>query len=114
MTAVNFSLLLKAFSSLPQLSSRRALSRDSHGLAERVLDAVEEHLNLVADLEVGLAAGPLNSRSATAPFGLEATVDDGHVFFDRDNNALDDGAFLQIAACEGFIEHRGKSSREGL
>src|SRR4051812_15685646 len=95
------------FELAPAFLAARLVARQ-HGFAERILDAVEEHLNLVADLEIGLAAGTVEFAKRHAAFGLEADVDDGHVFFDRDNGALDDGAFLQIAACEGFVEHRGK------
>src|SRR5882762_117734 len=91
----------------PAFLAARLVARQ-HGFAERIFDAVEEHLDLVADLEVGLAAGTVEFAKRHAAFGLEADIDDGHVFFNRNNDALDDGAFLQIAACEGFIEHRGK------
>ena len=66
-------------------------------------------LDLVADLESAVAAGAGEfACSAHAAFGLQADVDDGHVLFDRDNVALDDGTFLQVAAGKGFVEHRGK------
>src|ERR1700709_728477 len=119
MTPCTFSLLLKAFSSLPPLSSRRALSRArlvarQHGLAERILDAVEKHLDLVADLEFAIAAGSCEFTQRHAAFGLQADVDDGHVLFDRNNDALDDGAFLQVATGKGLVEHRGKIVAGGL
>src|ERR1700709_822466 len=113
MTPCTFSLLLKAFSSLPPLSSRRALSRArlvarQHGLAERILDAVEKHLDLVTDLEFAFAAGHCEFAQRHAAFGLQADVDDGHVLFDRNNDALDDGAFLQVATGKGLVEHRSE------
>src|SRR5260221_1033186 len=91
----------------PAFLAARLVARQ-HGLAERVLDAVEKHLDLVADLEIGLAAGPCEFAQRHAAFGFQADVDDGHVLLDRNNDALDDGAFLQVAAGKGLVEHRGK------
>src|SRR4051812_11296979 len=91
----------------PAFLAARLVARQ-HGFAERILDPVEEHLDLVADLEFAVAAGPGEFTQRHAAFGLQADVDDGHVFFNRDYNALDDRAFLQIAAGEGLVEHRGK------
>src|SRR5205085_8803821 len=89
----------------PALFAARLVARQ-HGFAERILDAVEEHLDFVADLEVALAAGAGKFAQGHAAFGLQADVDDGHVLFNCDDRALDDGAFLQVSAAEGFVEHR--------
>src|SRR6478672_7482584 len=91
----------------PALLAARLVARQ-HGFAERVLDAVEKHLDLVADLEIGLAAGPCEFAQRHAAFGFQADVDDGHVLLNRNNDALDDGAFLQVAAGKGLVEHGGK------
>src|SRR5205807_703143 len=91
----------------PALLAARLVARQ-HGLAERILDTVEEHLDLVADLEFAFAAGSCEFTQCHAAFGLQADVDDGHVLLDRDNGALDDGAFLQIAAGKALVEHGGK------
>jgi len=91
----------------PAFLAARLVARQ-HGLAERILDAVEEHLDLVADLEFAFAAGPGEFAQRHAAFGLEADVDDGHVLFDRNHDALDDRAFLQVATGKGLVEHRGK------
>src|SRR5579863_5051957 len=91
----------------PAFLAARLVARQ-HGFAERILDAVEKHLDLVTDLEIAFAAGPGEFSQRHAAFGLQADVDDGHVFLDRDNLALDDGAFLQVAAPEGLVEHGGK------
>ena len=91
----------------PAFLAARLVARQ-HGFAERILDAVEKHLDLVADLEFAFAAGPCEFAQRHAAFGLQADVDDGHVLLDRNNDALDDGAFLQIAAGKGLIEHRGE------
>src|SRR6266446_4681070 len=79
-----------------------------HGLAERILDAVEKHLDLVADLEFAFAAGPCEFAQRHAAFSFKADVNDGHVLFNRNYLALDDGAFLQVAAGKGLVEHGGK------
>src|ERR1700694_5135315 len=97
----------RLFELAPAFLAARLVARQ-HGFAERVLDPVEKHLDLVADLEVAFAAGSCEFAQRHAAFGLQADVDDGHVLLDRNNDALDDGAFLQIAPGKGLIEHRGK------
>jgi len=91
----------------PAFLAARLVARQ-HGLAERIFDAVEKHLDLVADLELAFAAGPCEFTQRHAAFSLQADVNDGHILLDRNNNALDDGAFLQIAAGKGLVEHGGK------
>src|SRR6202171_2389593 len=91
----------------PAFLAARLVARQ-HGFAERILDAVEKHLDLVADLEIAFAAGSCEFPQRHAAFGLQADVDDGHVLFNRNHRALDDGAFLQIAAGKGLVEHGGK------
>src|SRR6202048_4117758 len=91
----------------PAFLAARLVARQ-HGFAERILDAVEKHLDLVADLEFAFLAGSCEFTQCHAAFGLQADVDDGHVLLDRTNDALDDGAFLQIAAGKALVEHRGK------
>ncbi len=108
MTPVTFSLPWNAFSSLPQLSSRRALSRDSTASPERVLDPLQIDLDGVADLDVVLPARPVELAQRHPALGLEAHIDDGEILLDRDHGALDDGAFLQIAGCERILQQRGK------
>ena len=84
------------------------------GFTERILDAVEEHLDLVADLELAFASGAGKLAQRDAALGLQADVDDGHVLFDRNHLALDDGAFLKVSAGEGFIQHRGEIVAAGV
>ena len=91
----------------PAFLAARLVARQ-HGFAERVLDAIEEHFDLVADFQLIFTAGPGEFAQRHAAFGLQADVDDGHVLLDRNNLALDDGAFLQVATCKGLIEHRGE------
>jgi hypothetical protein len=91
----------------PALLAARLVARQ-HGFAERILDAIEEHLDLVADLEITFTAGSCELAQRHAAFGLQADVDDGHVLFNCNYLALDDGAFLQIAAGKGLIKHRGE------
>src|ERR1700674_5580105 len=83
----------------PAFLAARLVTRQ-HALAERILDAVKKHLDLVANLEIAFAARPGEFTQRDAAFGLQADVDDRHVLLDRDNDALDDGAFLQIGAGE--------------
>src|SRR4051812_18673140 len=76
-----------------------------HGFTERIFDSVEEHLDLVANLEIAFAAGAGEFAQRDAAFGLQADVNDGLVLFNCNYLALDDGAFLQIAAGEGLVQH---------
>ncbi len=95
------------FQLAPAFLAARLVARQ-HGFAERIFDTVEEHLDHVADLEFAFAAGPGEFAQRHAAFGLEADVNDGHVLLDRNNGALDDGAFLKVAAGERLVEHGGK------
>ena len=78
----------------PALLAPRLLARQ-HGLAHGVLDALKIDVDLVADGEVGGAAGDAKFFQGNAAFGLEADIDDGNVLLDRDDGALDDVAFLE-------------------
>jgi hypothetical protein len=79
------------------------------GLAQRVLDALEIDLDLVADLDRRLAtARPGEFLEGDPALGLRADVDDGDVLLDRDDPSLDDRAFLDFGLLEGFREHRGE------
>ena len=91
----------------PALFAPRLVARQ-HGFAECILDPVEKHLDFIADLEVAFTAGPGEFAQRHAAFGFQADIDDGHVFLDRNHLALDDGAFLKVAAGKGLIEHRGE------
>ena len=113
MTPVTFSLPCEGLLELaPAFLAARLVARE-HRLAERVLDALEIDLDLVADLDLAAAAGAGELADRDAAFGLGADVDDGHVLLDRDDRALDDGAFLQIALAERLIEHCGKIFARG-
>src|SRR6202048_992721 len=91
----------------PAFLAARLVARQ-HGFAERILDPVEKHLDLVAHLEIAFAAGSCEFAQRHAAFRLQADVDDGHVLFNCNYLALDDGAFLQVAAGKGLVEHGGK------
>ena len=97
----------------PAFLAARLVARQ-HGFAERIFDAVEKHLDLVADLEFAVLAGSCEFTQRHAALGLQADVDDGHVLLDRNNDALDDGAFLQIATGKALVEHRGKIVAGGI
>ena len=93
------------------LAPRLISGEDS--LTERVLDALQVDFDLVADLEIGLASGRGEFAQRHAAFGLQTDVDDGHVFFDADDRALDDGTFLQVSAPERFVEQLGEVFTRG-
>ena len=74
------------------------------GLAERVLDALDIDLDLVADLDRLVAARAGEFLQGDAPFGLGADIDDRDVLLDRDHFALDDRTFADFVRQEGFFE----------
>ena len=96
----------------PAFLAARLVARE-HRFAERILDALEINLDLVADLDLAAAAGTGKFADRDAAFGLRADVDQRHVLFDTDDLAFDDGAFLQIALAECLIEHCGKIFARG-
>ena len=103
--AVNLLVVVEGLLELaPAFLAARLVARQ-HGFAECVFDPVEEHLDFVTDLQVALTARAGEFAQRHAAFGLQADVDDGHVLFNCNYLALDDGAFLQIAAGEGLVEH---------
>ena len=75
---------------------------------KRIFDPVKKNLDFIADLQVVLAAGAVEFTQRHPPLGLQADIDDSHVLFNGNNRALDDGAFLQVAAGKGFVKHRGE------
>ncbi len=96
----------------PALLAPRLVARQ-HGLAQRVLDALEVNLDLVADLEVRRLAGDRELAQRHAAFHLEADVDDGEILLDADDLALDHAAFEQVLLGEAFGEQRGKLVARG-
>ena len=97
----------------PALLAARLVARQ-HRLTERVLDALQVDLDLVADLELAGLPATANSCSANAAFHLEADVDDGEVLLDADDLALDDAAFEDIVLGEAFGEQRGELVARGV
>ena len=91
----------------PAFLAARLVARKNR-LAERILDALEINLDLVADLDLAAPAGAGELADRDTTFGLRADVDQRHVLFDADNLAFDDSAFEQIALAECLIEHRGE------
>src|SRR6266702_4292323 len=103
--AVNLLVVVEGLLELaPAFLAARLVARQ-HGFAERIFDSAEEHLDLVASLEIAFAAGSCVFAQRHTAFGLQADVNDGHVLFNCNYLALDDGAFLQIAAGEGLVQH---------
>ena len=95
--AVDFLALLERLLELdPAFLSPRFVARDD-GFAERVFDPLEIDLDLVADFRGRIAAVVGEFLQRDPAFGLQTDVDQRHVFFDRDDATLDDGAF------EGFV-----------
>ena len=74
-----------------------------HGFAQRILDALEIDLDLVADLHIGGHARHGEFLQRHAAFGLQADIDHGEVVLDGDDLALDDGAFLGRLGHEALL-----------
>src|SRR5680860_1262250 len=73
------------------------LSREKarqHGLAGRILNALEIHVDLVADGKFGRAARKAEFLQGNAALGLQADVDEGDVLLDANDGAFDNTAFL--------------------
>jgi len=87
----------------PALLAARLVARNDR-FAERVLDALEVDLDFVADLRRGIAAVIGEFLQRHAALGLQADVDERHVFFDRDDPALDDGAFEGLILAVGLVQ----------
>jgi hypothetical protein len=66
------------------------------GFAQCVLDALDHDFDRVADLERRVLALDAEFLQRHAAFDLEADIDDGHVFFDRQDRALDDLTFAGV------------------
>ena len=115
--ALDLLVLLEGLLELdPALLAARLVARDD-GFAERVLDALEIDLDLVADARRRVAAVIGEFLEGDAPFGLEADVDDGHVLFDRDDLALDDRPFERLVLAVGLVQQSSEilaRRRQGL
>ncbi len=93
MTPSTFSCALEGlFEPDPALLAARLVARDD-GFAERIFDPLEIDLDLVADMQRAFASGSLKFLEGDPAFGLQTDVDDGDVFFDGNDDSLDDGAF---------------------
>ena len=82
-------------------------------LAERVLDSLEIDLDRVADDDVALAARALELLQRDAPLGLQTDIDDGDIFFDGDDEPLDDGPFESLVVAVALLEQRGEIVTRG-
>src|SRR6478735_12689221 len=92
------------FQFAPALLAASLVARE-HGLAKRVLHALEIDLDRIADLDVRLPARCREFAQRDAPLGLSPDIDDGEILLDPNDDALDDGAFLRAALGEGLFEH---------
>ena len=94
----------------PALFAAGLLARQ-HRFAQRVLDALDIDFDRVADLERGVLGLDAEFLQRHAAFDLEADVDDGHVFFDGRDDALDDLAFAGMAVGKGLFEQARRNRR---
>jgi hypothetical protein len=77
-------------------------------LTKRIFDALQINFDCVADLEFRSLAADREFLERDAPFHLHADVDDGEVFFNGNDLAFDDTAFIRIF----FFEALGQKGRE--
>ena len=104
--ALNALIVLERLLELdPAFLAARLVARED-GLAERVLDALDIDLDLVADVDRLIAAGAGELLQGDAALCLGADVDDRDVLLDRDHGSLDDGALLDLGVAEGLLEQR--------
>ncbi len=96
------------FQFVPDERALGLLARE-HGLAEAVLDRVERDLDVVADVDLELAALVLELLDRDDAFGLQAGVDDDHVAADLDHGTGDDGAGAQLGQRLALFEQFSKT-----
>jgi hypothetical protein len=96
----------------PALFAPRLVARD-HGLAQRVLDALEIDLDFLADGGGRIAAVAGEFLEGDAAFGLQTDVDDGDVLLDGDDAPLDDGTFEGLVIAIALFEQGGKIFARG-
>ena len=85
-------------------------------LATLVLEPLDEHLDRVADPDLGRLPGAAELLERDAAFRLEADVDDDDVVVEPDDGAADDAALEAGARAQRLVEHRGEivQRRAGL
>ena len=76
--------------------------------AQRVLDALQIDLDVVAHLGQVGAVALAELAHGDAAFGLQADIDDDDVLFDADDAAMDDLAFAEITAGKLFVQKSGE------
>src|SRR5262245_38000890 len=87
----------------PGFLAARLVARE-HRLAERIFDALEIDLDLVALLDRDVLAGLGEFLDGDTAFSLEADIDDHIIILDRNHPALDHLAFRRGGGAEGFGE----------
>ncbi len=95
----------------PAFLAARLVARQD-GFAERVLDALEIDLDLVADLELVRRPGPVNSRSATRPSVFRPTSMTAMSFSMATTMPLTTEPSCRLPAVNDSSSIAAKSSRE--
>ena len=85
----------------PGFLAARLLAAE-HGLAVLVFHALEIDLDHVADLDLRALPGRGEFLERDAAFGLQADIDEGGVVLDRDDGALEHGAFEAARSAEAI------------
>src|SRR4030081_2097697 len=113
MTPCTFSLFWNAFSSLPQLSSRRALSRDSTASPSAFSIRSRNTSTSSPTLSSPLRPGPVNSRTATRPSVFRPTSMTAMSFSMATTVPLMTGPSWRLPWVNDSSSIEAKSSRDG-
>ena len=97
----------------PALLAPRLVARQ-HGLAQRVLDALEIDLDGVADLQLRRLARNGELAHGNAAFHLQADVDHRQVLLDGGDDALHDAALEGIVLGQRLAQQRGEVLARGV
>ena len=111
--AFDLFLLLECFFELDPALFATGLVAGNDGFAERILDALQVHLDNIADVRRSLATLAREFLERHATLGLQTDIDNRHILFDSDDGPADDGSFKGIVLAVALIEHCGEIFTRG-
>src|SRR5690625_302797 len=95
------------FQLVPGLFPTRLLAAQ-HRLAVLVFHALQEDLDAVADLQVGVFTGLGKLAQRNASFGLQSHINDDRIVVDVDDPATQHVAFQAVLSAQALLEQGGK------
>ena len=106
--AVHFFLSFKGFFKLdPAFFTAGLVTRDDR-FTERIFNTLKVNLHDIADVDGLITVRAGKFFQGHAAFGLQADVDHGHIFFDADHGALNNGPFESFGIAIGFLQECSK------